>query len=48
MMLHFGCFVILLAVITNCVPVHGRDCEMDCTDLQVQQSYRPVADAGNA
>lgn len=34
--------IILVVIITNYVSVKG-DCEMDCTDLQVQQHYRSEA-----
>lgn len=49
MMQHFGYyFLISITITANYIPVHGRDCEMDCTDLQVQQIYRSDADTGNS
>ncbi|KAJ6645636.1 hypothetical protein Bhyg_00843 [Pseudolycoriella hygida] len=45
-----GSFVYLLAVITiasNFVPVVLGDCEMDCTDLQMQQMYRSSSEVNS-
>lgn len=48
-MSNVGFLVIFITIITNYVSVVHGDCEMDCTDSQVQQFYRSVSNnAGNS
>lgn len=43
----FGYLIVLITIIANLLTVHG-DCEMDCTDTQVQQNYGSVANTENS
>lgn len=40
-----GYLIIFVTITVNCVPSVHSDCEMDCTNLQVQQLYHSIANS---